>query len=256
MAKTFLELTNEILREINEVPLSSSTFATAIGLQAHVKDCINRAYADIVNEEPKWPFLAVAGSGTVDPMYGNVSVDTTTGTRWYLLNTSSSDATTDYTAVDWENFYLTTVGVDGEEAPYVAKNLRFMSTESWKDYRRAQENKDDSDTQQWGEPNAVIRSPDGRQFGLSPIPKQEYKVWFFAWQQPTALDLYSDQIVFPDIYSSVLISKARYYIWQFKDNPQAAAFAMDDYKKGLRSMRSNLLDPTPSYFKDDRIAFI
>ena len=42
----------------------------------------------------------------------------------------------------------------------------------------------------------------------------------------------------------------------FKDNPQAAAFALEDYKKGLRSMRSNLLDPAPSYFKDDRITFI
>ena len=63
-------------------------------------------------------------------------------------------------------------------------------------------------------------------------------------------------MIFPDIYTSVLIAKTRYYVWQFKDNPQAAAFALEDYKKGLRSMRSNLLDPAPSYFKDDRITFI
>ena len=58
-----------------------------------------------------------------------------------------------------------------------------------------------------------------------------------------------------DRYTSVLLAKARYYIWQFKDNPQAAAFANEDYKKGLRSMRSNLLEPTPVYAKDDRISF-
>jgi hypothetical protein len=34
---------------------------------------------------------------------------------------------------------------------------------------------------------------------------------------------------------------------QFKDNPQASAFALDDYKRGLRQMRSNLLNPTPNY---------
>ena len=54
----------------------------------------------------------------------------------------------------------------------------------------------------------------------------------------------------------MLLSRARYYIWQFKDNPQAAAFALDDYKKGLGRMRSSLIEPTPSYIKDDRIGFI
>ena len=42
MAATFLQLTNEILREINEVPLTSSNFSDAVGIQAHTKDCINR----------------------------------------------------------------------------------------------------------------------------------------------------------------------------------------------------------------------
>jgi len=62
--------------------------------------------------------------------------------------------------------------------------------------------------------------------------------------------------VFPEMYTSVLLAKARYYIWQFKDNPQAAAFALEDFKKGLRSMRSNLLEPTPTYIKDDRMRFV
>ena len=48
---TYLSLTNELLREMNEVALTSSTFANAIGVQQHVKDIVNRAYFDIVNEE-------------------------------------------------------------------------------------------------------------------------------------------------------------------------------------------------------------
>ena len=77
---TYLSLTNELLREMNEVALTSSTFANAIGVQQHVKDIVNRAYFDIVNEEPQWPFLAVAESGAVDPMYGNVYIETVAGT--------------------------------------------------------------------------------------------------------------------------------------------------------------------------------
>ena len=121
---------------------------------------------------------------------------------------------------------------------------------------RIGENLDDADTTQYGVPNRVIRSPDARKFGLSPIPDQVYRIWFFAWDLPTELDAHGDTIVFPDVYKTVLLARARYYIWQFKDNPQAAAFALDDYRKGLRMMRSTLLEPTPSYFKDDRIGFI
>ena len=256
MATTYLQLTNELLRELNEVVLTSSTFSDAVGVQQHVKDSINRAYFDIVNEEPQWPYLAVAESGATDPMYGNVYVETTAGTRWYELKASSSSITADYNSIDWDNFYLTTIGVSGESSPYTARNLRFTTTEEWKDYFRLSENLDDADSQQYGEPSRVIRSPDSRNFGLSPIPDKTYRVWFYAWSLPTELDAHGDTIVFPDMYRTVLLARARYYIWQFKDNPQAAAFALEDYKRGLGRMRSNLIEPTPVYMKDDRARMV
>ena len=43
---------------------------------------------------------------------------------------------------------------------------------------------------------------------------------------------------------------------QFKDNAQAAAFSLEDYKKGLKNMQLNLMSPVPSYFKDDRVRFV
>ena len=256
MATSYLDLTNELLRELNEVTLTTATFAGAVGVQQHVKDSLNRAYFDIINQEPQWPFLSVAESGTTDPMYGNVYVETVAGTRFYELKPSSSDITTDYSSIDWDNFYLTTVGVSGETTPYTSRNLRFLTTEEWKDTRRVSENLDDADSQNYGEPSNVIRSPDSRKFGLSPIPDKVYRVWFFAWDLPTKLTNCTDTVVFPEMYTSVLLARARYYIWQFKENPQAAAFALDDYKKGMRSMRSNLIEPTPSYFKDDRMRLI
>ena len=241
MSTTYLDLTNELLRELNEVTLTNATFPNAVGVQQHVKDSVNRAYFDIITQEPQWPFLSVAESGTVDPMYGNVFVETVIGQRFFELKPASSNITTDYSSIDWDNFYLTTVGVSGESPPYISRNLKFLTT---------------ADTQNHGVPSAVIRSPDSRKFGLSPIPDKVYRVWFYAWNLPTRLVAHSDTIVFPDLYTGVLQARARYYIWQFKDNPQAAAFALEDYKKGLRSMRSNLIEPTPTYIKDDRMRFV
>ena len=256
MATTYLQATNELLREINEIVLTSSNFASAIGIQQHAKDCINRAYNDIVTSEPRWTFLSTGESGSTDPFYGNVNVETVAGTRWYELKESSSSLVNDYGAVDWNDFYLTTIGVSGASTPYTSRNLRYVTLEDWKDFRREAENIDDTDSQNWGEPNVIFRSPDGRKFGLSPIPKKVYRVWFFAYDLPTALSAHGDAVVFPDVYVPVLIARARYYMHQFKENMQAAAFALDDYKKGLRQMKSNMLSPAPKYITDDRVRVV
>ena len=256
MATTYLQVTNELLRETNEVVLTAANFGDAVGVQAHIKDCVSRAYNDIVMSEPRWSFLATGESGATDPFYGNVYVETVAGTRWYELKESSSSLVNDYGAVDWNDFYLTTIGVSGESAPYVSKNLRFATLEDWKDFRREAENLDDADSQNWGQPNVVFRSPDGRKFGVSPIPKKVYRVWFFAYNLPTALSAHGDELAFPDVYVPVLTSRARYYIHQFKDDSQAAAFALDDYKRGLRQMKSNMLSPAPKYITDDRVKVV
>lgn len=236
MATTYLDLTNELLREMNEVVLTSSNFGSALGIQAHVKDCVNRAYLDIVLEEPQWPFLSVGESGSTDPFYGNVVVETVANQRWYELKAASSSLANDYGYIDWDDFYLTTIGVSGETAPFVSESLKYITLEEWKAYHRAQENADDAEDANGGQPRRVIRSSDGRNFGLSPIPDKVYRIYFFAFDQATQLSAYGDTIVFPDVYKTVLLARARYYVHQFKENIQPAALALEDYRRGLRLM--------------------
>jgi len=255
MATTYLTLTNDILRELNEIELTSATFSSAKGIQNFVKESINKSINDIANEEPQLPFFAVAASGGTDPFYGNVTVASVAGTRWYTLKAGSSSITTDYSSIDWDDFYLTTINVSGESAPYVSKGLSFLTLEDWTRYYRNSENSDDADSQNYGEPQYVIRSPDHRKFGLSPIPDKVYNVHFYAYNAPTSLSAFGDEIVLPDQYANVITARARYYVWQFKESPQQAAFALDDYKKGMRQMKSNLINPSPSYMTDDRRYF-
>ena len=160
MATTYLELTNEVLRELNEIPLTSANFGDAVGLQQFVKDAVNKSIFDIANEEPQLPFFSAAASGGTDPFYGNVTVATVAGTRWYTLKSGSSSITTDYASIDWDDFYLTTINVSGETAPYVSKGLNFLTLDDWKRYYRDNENEDDADSQNYGEPIHVIKSPD------------------------------------------------------------------------------------------------
>ena len=57
MATTYLDITNEVLRELNEIPLTSANFTNATGLQKFVKVSVNKAIFDIANEEPQLPFF-------------------------------------------------------------------------------------------------------------------------------------------------------------------------------------------------------
>jgi len=257
MATTYLDLSNEVLRELNEVVLTSGTFASATGIQAFVKDAINKSLFDIANAEPELPFFSAGVSGSTDPFYGNVTVPTVAGQRWYTLKDGSSSITSDYSAVDWDDFYITTINVSGESAPFVSQGLRFLTLADWKQYHRDAENADDakgSDAAH-GEPFYVFKSPDHRKFGLSPIPDKVYNVHFYAFEKPTALSAFNDTIPMPEQYSNVVTARTRYYVHQFKENIQQAAMAQDDYKKALRSMKSNLINPQPKYMTDDRRYF-
>ena len=43
MATTYLQLSNELLRELNEVELTLANFSDSKGIQTHVKDLVNPA---------------------------------------------------------------------------------------------------------------------------------------------------------------------------------------------------------------------
>ena len=255
MAKTYLTLTNEVLRELNEVVLTSSNFASATGIQQFVKQVINKSINDIANEEPQLPFFSAGVSGGTDPFYGNTTVASVAGTRWYTLKAGSSSIIDDFASIDWDDFYITTINVSGETAPFVSKGLKFLSLADWTRYHRDSENIDDADSQSYGEPTYVIKSPDNRKFGLSPIPDKVYNVHFYAFTKPTELSAFGDVITLPDQYSNLITARARYYTWQFKESPQQAAFAMDDYKRGMRQIKSNLINPAPRDMTDDRTYF-
>lgn len=57
MSTTYLVLTNRILRELNEVEMTSSNFSSSRGIQTAVKDFVNKSIHDIYNEGTELPLL-------------------------------------------------------------------------------------------------------------------------------------------------------------------------------------------------------
>jgi hypothetical protein len=251
--RTYLDLCNTILRELNEVELTSSTFTNALGIQKFIKDTINRAYFDICNAEDKWNFLSVG-----DPLndyYGNAVIETAAGTRWYDLQ-SAQTILNQYSFIDYDNIVITEEGVSGKSAPFEIFKLQPLSLSNWQRLYGVQEAKDKSDTQSYGIPRRVIRAPANDKIGFSPIPDGVYKVYFYAYAQPTELTASTDTVVFPKQYTSVLLARARYYVHQFKDNMSQAQLSEVEFQKGLRTMREQLLEPFPVVMDDRRSVYV
>jgi hypothetical protein len=79
MASTYLALVNNVLRDVNEVELTSSSFGSSRGIQTSVKDFVNRSISDIINSELNWPFTRAEGS-----------LDLTSGKQLYAFETVAS----------------------------------------------------------------------------------------------------------------------------------------------------------------------
>ena len=152
--RTYLDLTNTLIREINEIELTSASFTNALGIQKYIKDSINRAYFDICNAEDKWSFLS-AGDPS-NNYYGNTYIETVSGTRWYDLKTSQT-ILTEYSFIDWDNVVITEEGVSGKSAPYEIHQLLPLSLNSWQRNYGVSEAREKSDTQSYGIPRRIIR---------------------------------------------------------------------------------------------------
>jgi hypothetical protein len=86
--KTYLELTNLALNELNEVELTSSNFTSSRGVQTSAKNFVNKAINELYMSEIQWPWLH------------------TNGTQ--VLNTGQQEYTfpTNYRLADFDTFRL------------------------------------------------------------------------------------------------------------------------------------------------------
>lgn len=250
---SFLDVANIVLRELNEVPLTSTSFANAVGIQQFVKDCVIKALFDINTKYHKWPFLAPTISQ--DPHLGNVVLDITAGNRWHKLKPTAIDIEDQYGFIDWDNFMVTSEGVVGETAPYDMVQLSPISMEDYSEHFAEREALSETEGAGFAIPRRVIRHPRGTYFGLSPLPDKNYKVYFYAWDRLTKPTVAASIFAFEEqwIYT-VLVPRTRYYAWMFKENPAQAQMAEAEWKKGIRNMKEQLIDDKAKvYFKDDRI---
>lgn len=228
MGSTYLQLTNKVLKRLNEVQLDSSTFADVLGIHAAAKDAVIDALQKINAQKFEWPFNA------------------TTGSQLLVVGQEEYTWPADYKIADWDSFYI-----EKDDALSVSTTrLKRVNKEEWYRHRRTIDF--DSESDGLDLPRFVFRTNSG--WGLTPSPNEAYTVNFNYFKIPTELSLHDDECTVPSAYDYVIVSAAMWYMYLWRENEERAQLARSEYDDNIKHM-TNVLITEYSDMVDTRVNF-
>jgi len=214
---TFINLTNELLRRINEVQITESEFTSVKNVQALAKDAINSATRQMLQDAQEWPFLL------------------TTTTQTLTAGTGTYDFPTDYSKADWDTFYIRQLTSENN----TPKKLRLTTFDQYISYYKPLEDLGGESSR--SDPDLVYMTLEVK-FGVHPIPDAAYVIEYRYFKFPDDLTASSDVSVVPDRFKHVLIDGAMMYMMLFRSNEQSAAMHSQKFEQGIDMMRRLILD--------------
>ncbi len=214
---TFLSLTNELLRRLNEVQIDQADFANVKNVQALAKDAINSSIRQMLQDAQEWPFTLVTYEQTL-----------AAGTNTYSFPA-------DYSKADWDTFYIKQLTSENN----TPKKLNLITYDQYLTYYRSVE--DLSGETGRTDPDYVYMTQDTK-FGVTPVPDASYVVEYRYWKYPADLVAYDDTAVIPDRFKHVVIDGAMMYMMLFRSNEQSATMHSQKFEDGIKMMRRLVVD--------------
>lgn len=229
MPSTYIDLTNALLRRLNEVEIEVADFADVRGVQALAKDAVRASIAKINAAEFEWPFNSAEHSQTL-----------TVGEEDYSWPNF-------FKSVEWNSFYIVNDGTNTN----TTTSLDFVSRDYYYDRLR---NADlDAGNSGLDLPKYVFPSH-GNGYGVSPSPNKAYVLRFRYFLNYAELLNYDDQTRVPSTYDHVLIAGAMYHMYLFRDNSEMAGIAQQEFMAGIKEMQTLLLNKYAS-IEDTRVSY-
>jgi len=214
---TFLNLTNELLRRLNEVQIDQSDFSAVKNVQALAKDAINSATREMLQDAQEWPFTLITYEHTLSAGTGTYSFPA------------------DYSKADWDTFYIKQLSSENN----TPQKLELITYDQYTSDHRSIE--DTSGESGRTSPRYVYMTQDTK-FGVSPVPDAAYVVEYRYWKYPADLVLYDDTSIVPDRFKHVVIDGAMMYMMLFRSNEQSASLHSEKFENGIKTMRRLIID--------------
>ena len=226
---TFIDLTNKLLRRLNEVEISQADFTSTRGVQTLAKDAIRNAVQKINQAEYTWPFNAAEHSQTL------------------VVGQEEYSWPVEFKVADWDSFQIQKDDALGVQY----QGLSFISRDEW--YRNHRD--EDYNAESFGRDVPTLVFPShGNGYGVTPSPNQAYSLRFRYYLSGASLEAYDDTPRIPAAYDHVIIEGALYFMYMFRDNLEAANVAAQVFQQGLKEMQSLLINKYNRIY-DTRVRF-
>ena len=214
---TFINLTNELLRRLNEVQITESEFTSVKNVQALAKDAINSSIRQMLQDAQEWPFTL------------------TTTTQTLTAGTGTYDFPADYSKADWDTFYIRQLSSENN----TPKKLSLITFDQYISTFKSLEDLGGEGAR--SDPDYVYMTQEEK-FGVTPIPNAEYVIEYRYWKYPADLTASSDTALVPDRFKHVIIDGAMMYMMMFRSNEQSAAMHEKKFTDGIDMMRRLIID--------------
>ena len=188
---------------------------------------------------------------------GTQNLNTTIGVTNFgegniLDTTFTATATTSYVYVESDGVQLDVDYIRVSRSDITPSKLSYISYDTY-----LQTNKPADDVNQssaYGKPVKVVRKPDYSSFILSPIPGEgEYTVSYDYYKTHTDLSAHGDNMGLPDRFSSIIVDRAKYYVYMLRSDPEHAQLADRDYQRKLKLLKLDYGTHSADYMRTDVI---
>ena len=156
-----------------------------------------------------------------------------------ILNTRfTATATTSFIYVEASGVQLDVDYVRCSRSDVTRQKVLYISYDDYLQNYKSIDDRNDSDV--FGTPAKVYILPNFTAFGVTPIPSSdEMTLSYNYYTTHTDLSAHGDNMSLPDRFSSLIIDRAKYYVYMLRSDPQHAQLADRDYQRKLRLFKTD-----------------
>ena len=130
------------------------------------------------------------------------------------------------------------------------KRLRYISYDDYISQYAERDKTNLSSVQ--GEPKYVYKTQSGK-LGLTPVPdRSDYSIVYEYFKKHTELSSSGDTPDLDDRYADLIVTRARYYAYNLRSDPEHAMIAQKEFKDGMKRLRADLVTKE-EYMRDERV---
>lgn len=215
---------------MNETALTQSNFASATSFNQQAKDAVNAAIKDIIRKYQFWPFIKVQRT-----------ITTSSSTNEYSISQALAPI----------NLYTAQIRKDNTATPPIVQSaLTYMDYNLYMRYRFPVDAQ--ADSTQYSQPQWFTRPTTGDTLIVSPWPDRAYTISYEVWEIPSDLVNFDDETVIPDQFIDILVNKAVWYAYMFRENLEAAGSIKKEADDGIAQMLRQVV-PGFTDAKDPRV---